>query len=277
MNAVSRSLAPGGTLHGRGLMAFSLIELLVVIAVIGLLAAVGLPAMRGIGEGNAMRAAVRQMLDDLARARLTALNARSHVCVVFLHPMLDVNVLDAYAPFPESYKTMANIFGDQMASYAIITARTVGDQPGRNRPRYVLEWRRLPEGVVVAPWSFLPWEGSVPSWGDDLNEEDFPFELRTDLPFPVNDTLKLIGHPRTRLSCLVFEPSGRLSPGTNRLSPDRVLRLMPGSVLVGRDEQGIPTSVDLPPETRNAQRYYEEAEIRISGLTGRAAVEPPPL
>jgi prepilin-type N-terminal cleavage/methylation domain-containing protein len=258
-------------------LAFSLIELLVVIAVIGMLATVGLPALRGIGEGNAMQASVRQMLDDLARARLTALNSRSRVCVVFLHPMLDVNVLNAYQPFPESYKTLANIFGDQMASYAIISERTVGDQPGRNRPRYVLEWRSLPEGVMVAPWSFLPWQGSLPSWANDLSEEDFPFELRTDLPFPVNDTLSLINHPTTRLSCLVFEPSGRLFFGANRLSPDRVLRLVPGSVLVGRDEEGIPTSVDLPPATRDRDREHEETEIRVSGLTGRAAVEPPVL
>jgi hypothetical protein len=248
-----------------------------VIAVIGMLAAVGLPAMRGIGKGSAMKASVRQMLDDLARARLTALNSRSRVCVVFLHPMLDVNSLEAYRAFPDSYKTLVNIFGDQMSSYAIITERTVGDQPGRNQPRYVLDWRRLPEGVVIAPWSFLPWEGAIPAWGAGLNEEDFPFELRTDLPFPVDDTLQLIGHPRTRVSCLVFEPSGQLSFGTNRLSPDRVIRLMPGSVLVGRDEQGIPTSVDLPPPTRNSDRDYEETEIRISGLTGRATVEPPPM
>ena len=64
--------------------AFTLVELLVVMAIIAILASVGLPALRGIGKGNRMSGAVRQVMDDLALARLRAISSRSPVYMVFV-------------------------------------------------------------------------------------------------------------------------------------------------------------------------------------------------
>jgi prepilin-type N-terminal cleavage/methylation domain-containing protein len=250
--------------------AFSLIELLVVIALIGVLAAVGLPALKGFGRGNAMNGAVRQVLDDLALARLSALNSRTRVSVIFLPPM-DPAILDSYRGSSNAYQTLRNIFDGQMASYAIVTERTVGDQPGRNNPRYIQGWRRLPEGVIFAPWSFA---NRPPTAGVD--ERLHPFLYQNHIPFPTDDGPTGLG--AMAVPCLVFSPMGQIETHPVqeawRGSPDRVLTLVPGSVLVAWDDANTPISVDLPPLARRDDRSYEETRVQITGLTGRATVEP---
>src|SRR3954471_9135967 len=70
----------------RSWLAFTLIEMLLVITIIGLLAGIGLPHLKGWGESNAMTSATRQLMDDLSLARLKAINSRSTVYVVFISP-----------------------------------------------------------------------------------------------------------------------------------------------------------------------------------------------
>src|SRR5881409_4404976 len=70
--------------------AFTLIELLVVMAIIGLLATIGLPALKGFGKGTGMAGAQRQLLQDLGLARLSAINGRTTVYMVFV----PTNILD---------------------------------------------------------------------------------------------------------------------------------------------------------------------------------------
>src|SRR6266576_5999037 len=72
--------------RSRQVTAFTLIELLVVMAIIGLLAAIGLPALKGFGKGTGMAGAQRQLLDDLALARLRAISGRTTVYMVFVPP-----------------------------------------------------------------------------------------------------------------------------------------------------------------------------------------------
>src|SRR5687768_13656403 len=62
---------------------FSLVELLVVLLIIGLVSAISIPAMKGIGQSNTMASATRQLLDDLAFARHKALTGRTTVHVIF--------------------------------------------------------------------------------------------------------------------------------------------------------------------------------------------------
>src|SRR5204863_9333530 len=74
--------------------AFTLIELLVVMAIIGVLATIGLPAIKGFGKGTGMAGAQRQLLDDLAFARLRAISGRTTIYMVFVPPGIMAHFAD---------------------------------------------------------------------------------------------------------------------------------------------------------------------------------------
>src|ERR1700722_20253329 len=75
-----------GTTRPTAVKAFTLLELLVVLVIMGILAAIGLPAIRGMSKSNAIAAADRQMLDDLAYARQRAIAEHTTVYMVFVPP-----------------------------------------------------------------------------------------------------------------------------------------------------------------------------------------------
>ena len=64
--------------------AFTLIEMLVVISILGILAALTVPALKNFGKSDANISASRQMLDDVARARQLAISQRTTVYMVFV-------------------------------------------------------------------------------------------------------------------------------------------------------------------------------------------------
>ena len=68
--------------------AFTLIEMLMVIAIIGLLAVIALPSMKGISGSNIIAAADRQLLDDISLARHKAITSRTTVHIVFVPPTI---------------------------------------------------------------------------------------------------------------------------------------------------------------------------------------------
>src|SRR5688500_12949263 len=93
--------------------AFTLIELLVVIAIIGVLAAIGLPALKGMGGTNDVSAAIRQLMDDLSYARIKAINERTTVYVVFVSDIIRLE------PWPqEKIPEVAKYANLQFTSYA---------------------------------------------------------------------------------------------------------------------------------------------------------------
>jgi prepilin-type N-terminal cleavage/methylation domain-containing protein len=259
-----------------GGVAFSLIELLVVIAIIALLATIGLPALRGLGKSNRLNAATRQMLDDLALARLRAINSRTTVYVVFA----PTNLVDRLSSETNNLarRQLTNLLTAPFTTYALVTKRTVGDQPGREFPQYVTDWKRLPDGIVIPRYKFtanprtvdaVPLTPGSTNWYD-VKEYAAGFDYlnnvqeRGGLPFPIPGS-----YDRTarclRLPVLGFDSMGQLLS-----REDESIPLAEGSVFFKPDQNGRLSVPDLeikPPKN------WTNNFIRVNWLTGRAVLE----
>jgi len=244
----------------HGFLAFTLIELLVVMAIIALLATIGLPALKGFGKGNAEAAAHRQMLDDIALARLRAISGRTTVYMLFVPAGIPGhrNAINASSLPPEQKarqtKQLTNLISGQYTAYALFAWRSVGAQPGRNNPRYLTEWKRLPEGILFDPGKFNTNFVGTPGF-TSLNlpleyGQGFSYDF---FPFPAANS------PGYSLPYIAFNPLGQLISGRDELIP-----LARGSVFYPNN---VPDVVIKP--LNNFTNNY----VRLNWLTGRASLD----
>jgi prepilin-type N-terminal cleavage/methylation domain-containing protein len=262
-----------GTSAGRRVgqnRAFTLLELIMVMAIIGFIAAMTLPHVGNYNRANTVSAAARQMLDDVARARSRAMANRAVVYMVFVPPYW--NYFIGAPPIPPT-PAFTNLLGHQYMSYALLSTRTVGDQPGQNHPRYLTEWQTLPSGVYFWPWQFTP-QFATPSPPVAISTTntftgatnlDIVSPLATAVfPFPsLNDVID-IGLPY-----IGFTPQGTLLTPTNQY-----IVLTRGSIIYPQGPNGVytteagPTLVEVPPgnETNNP------CMIKIDWLTARGSI-----
>jgi prepilin-type N-terminal cleavage/methylation domain-containing protein len=297
---------------------FTLIELLLVLAIIGALTAMIVPAFKGMGQSNALAAAQRQVIDDLGYARQLAIKNRSTVYMVFaptnvwaqfdLFSRLNPNQFAGFRGV--ALAQLTNLVAGQLSSYALYTQRRVGEQPGIERPRYLTEWRTLPEGMFFAREMFAGADPTVifPNGFERLRPQML---ARNRFPFPLElRGLRLTDHhtPPTgvwpnrnampALPFIAFGPDGSLSASTftGRIGQfagqplrdnntgadvprgeDVVLALTRGSLFLPRSPSGTPMPSGRPDFVETPRLNYTNNVIRITAATGRARLIKPPL
>jgi len=255
---------------------FTLVEVLVALALIVLLAAVVTPVLLRFKQADAMHAATRQLLDDVAHARQLALSQRTTVYMVFCPA--DFWSDPAYASLPQSEKEKAaQLYGKQLSAYTFVTVRDAGSQPGSGTPQYHGPWRSLPEGAMIAPWQFGIGKpaGFMPI--DDpttpaVNPDHYvaPFNWTRSIPFPSEDAY-VPGGSHVMVPYLAFNHFGQLITGRRGAE---AIALAKGTYHHARDLnqvplQGIPTPDERP--AGNSTNAFNL--VQIDWLTGRASLE----
>ena len=191
-----------GQARRAGLGAFTLLELLVVVGIIAVLTSITLPAMKGLGRSATSKGATRQLMEDLRYARQIALRNRSTVYVVFtptniwdIIKNVDREMLPPRKKDPRLL-SLTNMLEKQFSGYAVMSMRSVGDQPGQSHPNYLTEWKKLPDGMLIAPYKFMAWRKGVNEYkrGDEysdgfLRDHFFGHSPQPPLvPFPLADS-----------------------------------------------------------------------------------------
>jgi len=245
--------------------------MLVVIVIIGILAALGAPTLKGLRQANLVASANRQLLDDLSFARIRALSDRTTVYMVFI-PTNIVTVLNLPALRPDERRIVSNLVLGQYSTYALLTLRTVGDQPGQQTPRYLTEWRSLPKGILIPDVKFLgpanyPVLGS-PNYAPTVRSAfGSAFSRRDGLPFP---------KARSAITNVFLPYIGFNAQGQVVSQHDELIPLVRGTISVKRDpaKGGFAAKAadpNLSPRPIIATNDFQG--VRVNWVTGRAKVE----
>jgi type II secretory pathway pseudopilin PulG len=259
--------------------------MLTVIAILGILAALLVPALKNFGHADAMTAATRQILDDVGRTRQLAISHHTTVYMVFV-PTSFWN--DASGNFNNAWwnnlnaaqKTAArNLCDKQLTGYTFVSLRTVGDQPGQGKPHYIAPWRNLPDGTFIAQQKFV----SAYTITDPINSSRTfsisPFNYTDVIPFPTEDSPPYT----TELPCIAFNYLGQLTTnGVDAVTSHEYIPLARGSVSPAIDPATKayrlnPPATDPPdiseiPSGNSVNTYNI---IDIEPLTGRATLQQP--
>ncbi len=247
-----RGQAPRASVLERG--GFTLIEMLVVLGIIAVILAVAMPNVRGFQEGAAMESATRQLIADLGLGRARAINSRTTVAMVFIPEEIQTLNLSGFKS--QEVDEIRRLQAGPYTQYALFAARRVGDQPGRATPRYITEWKTLPDKTFIAQWKF---PHQTPMTLPQFEEAEFPFPFETS-------------SQKMKLPYVAFDFEGRLcqADGSPLLRPEDIaIPLARGAVLYTRaaDNSVVNFSIqEVPPQNSlNTPNH-----VVLDWLTGRA-------
>ena len=252
-------------------LAFTLVELLVVISILGLLAALTVPALKNLGKSNIAVSAARQMLDDVGRARQIAISQRTTVYMVFMPTNFWAAMLTNGVNTPQ-YPQIVNLSESQLSGYNFISQGAVGDQPGNHPWRYLSTWQSLPANSFIAGWKFYAPRGIYTGInGGAYSVNSFS---RGGIPFPTS-TNALVSLP-----FIAFNYLGQLTTnGVDASFQDEYIPLAQGTVAYGYNgATKSPTMtqlsagdvVETPPGNSTNSMF---TLVHIDALTGRARLE----
>jgi prepilin-type N-terminal cleavage/methylation domain-containing protein len=252
---------------------FTLVEMLVVISILGILAALTVPALKNLGKSNSATSASRQLLDGVGHARQLAIANHTTVFMVFV-PTNFWNATWLNNLTPAQKTTATNLCDKQLTGYIFIARGAVGDQPGQHAWHHLEAWRALPENSFIASWKFIP-PGPLPAMAIDDPVSGQPlfsiYAFGTNaVPFPTVDA------PLAVLPCIAFNYLGQLTTdGQNPASRNEYIPLARGSVIPAKDPtskvfQFNPPSVSESPPGNSTNSAYNL--IDIDALTGRATL-----
>jgi prepilin-type N-terminal cleavage/methylation domain-containing protein len=255
----------------RASQAFTLLELLMVIAIMGILAAIALPTVRGM-KPNAKVAATRQLFDAVGRARQLALSQRTTVYMVFLSTNFFTGLSGT------NLGRVQPLLDKQLIGYSYVSLRSVGDQPGAHHPSYLSSWKTLPQGAYIPLAKFYPGLTLTnTALGATLFVRPFPTinnataTFTTGIPFPTEDNPVTVSVPP--LPYIAFDGMGQLVSGIS--GQPELIPVAEGNVTFARDPNSkvalaqSPLVTERPPG--NTLDNY--SLVYIDRLTGRAKVE----
>jgi prepilin-type N-terminal cleavage/methylation domain-containing protein len=142
---------------------FTLIELLVVIALVGIITAIAIPSVHGIGRGSSLRAAVMELRSTAYLARQRAITKAEIVYIMF--PSLPYLSPSGYNPknvsFWNNLRCASRAF-EPYRDYQLMTANL-------SCYTYIENVRRLPAGLVFDPAMGVAGGGTGPGIFADEN------------------------------------------------------------------------------------------------------------